>query len=291
MENVYEICFYGGLILAVLLLIASIVLFIVLKIPKVIGDLTGSTARKKMKEMKEGTIKNGSASRKEQEKYYNMGTGKITVKETKSSKEERKRTGNDSTELLGKAKAKPQEKKDDFEETDILRPGVNDYQSDVAGEETEVLGADDAEATDVLQVGDDSETDVLATGDTQVGDDSETDVLATGDTQVGDDSETDVLASGDTQVGDDSETDVLASGDTQVGDDSETDVLSSGDFQADDDEETDVLRVDDDDEYATDILRADDDDDTSVLASNISRLARKVKVIYNIVEVHSDERL
>ena len=53
MQNVYEICFYGGLVLAILLLIAAIVLFIVLKIPKVIGELTGSAAKKAMKEMQD----------------------------------------------------------------------------------------------------------------------------------------------------------------------------------------------------------------------------------------------
>ena len=123
MQNVYEICFYGGLVLAILLLIAAIVLFIVLKIPKVIGELTGSAAKKAMKEMQDGTASPGSVAKKEQEKYYNMGSGKITAKEAVSTREDRKANGNDSTELLEKSKKK--EKK--FEETDILRPGINDY--------------------------------------------------------------------------------------------------------------------------------------------------------------------
>ena len=54
---------------AVILLIAAVVLFIVLKIPKVIGELTGSTAKKAMKEMQDGTAKPGSIAKKEQEKY------------------------------------------------------------------------------------------------------------------------------------------------------------------------------------------------------------------------------
>ncbi|MGN0389945.1 MAG: hypothetical protein ACI4L2_03955 [Wujia sp.] len=279
MENVYKICFYGGLILAILFLIATIVLFVVLKIPKVIGDLTGSTARKTMKEMKEGTVTTGGVAKKEQEKYYNMGTGKITVKESKSSMEERRQSGNDSTELLGDGENVER----DEDATDILRPGMDDYKLNV-GEETEVLsGADetDEEATDVLHTGDDGETDVLAT-DT-VGDDGETDVLTT-DT-VGDDGETDVLTT-DT-VGDDDDTDVLTS-DT-VGDDGDTDVLTT---DMEDEGATDILR-EDDTEDATDILREDDDEEgTSVLSSNMtSALAKKVKVIYNIVEVHSDESI
>ena len=110
MQNVYEICFYGGLVLAILLLIAAIVLFIVLKIPKVIGELTGSAAKKAMKEMQDGTASPGSVAKKEQEKYYNMGSGKITAKEAVSTREDRKANGNDSTELLEKSKKKENKK-------------------------------------------------------------------------------------------------------------------------------------------------------------------------------------
>ena len=106
MENVYEICFYGGLILAILLLITAIVLFVVLKIPKAIGDLTGRTAKKAMRDMRDENKAPGSIAKKEQEKYYNMGSGKITAKETVSSGQDRKTSGNDSTELLGKTMKK-----------------------------------------------------------------------------------------------------------------------------------------------------------------------------------------
>lgn len=281
MEQAYEICFYGGLVLAILLLIATVVLFIVLKIPKVIGELTGSTAKKAMKEMKDGTAKPGSIARKEQEKYYNMGSGKITAKEAVSSKEERKARGNDSTELLDKNKKK--EKK--FEETDILRPGVNDYNT-LDNEATDVLGSGnpDEETTDILRNGaaaDDETTDILRDG-TAAGDDEATDVLrATGE---GDDEATDVLRG--TDEGDDEATDVLRA---DEGDDGATDVLRADEG---DDGATDVLRADEDDDGATDVLRAEDDEEgTSVLASSEAALAKKVKVIYNVVVVHSDETL
>ena len=281
MEQAYEICFYGGLVLAILLLIATVVLFIVLKIPKVIGELTGSTAKKAMKEMKDGTVKPGSIARKEQEKYYNMGSGKITAKEAVSSKEERKARGNDSTELLDKNKKK--EKK--FEETDILRPGVNDYNA-LDNEATDVLGSGnpDEEVTDILRNGaaaDDETTDILRDG-TAAGDDEATDVLrATGE---GDDEATDVLRGND--EGDDGATDVLRA---DEGDDGATDVLRADEG---DDGATDVLRADEGDDGATDVLRAEDDEEgTSVLASSEAALAKKVKVIYNVVVVHSDETL
>lgn len=268
MEQAYEICFYGGLVLAILLLIATVVLFIVLKIPKVIGELTGSTAKKAMKEMKDGTVKPGSIARKEQEKYYNMGSGKITAKEAVSSKEERKARGNDSTELLDKNKKK--EKK--FEETDILRPGVNDY------------NALDNEATDVLGSGnpDEEVTDILRNG--AAADDETTDILRDG-SAAGDDEATDVLRA--TGEGDDEATDVLRG--TDEGDDEATDVLRADEG---DDGATDVLRADEGDDGATDVLRAEDDEEgTSVLASSEAALAKKVKVIYNVVVVHSDETL
>ena len=272
MQNVYEVCFYGGLVLAILLLIAAVVLFIVLKIPKVIGELTGSTAKKAMKEMQDGTAKPGSIAKKEQEKYYNMGSGKITAKETISSKAERKASGNDSTELLDRAK---KEKK--FEETDILRPGVNDYDKpDEAA--TEVLGSED-DTTDILrdgaQVGDDEATDVLRNDE---GDDGATDVLRNNE---GDDGATDVLRNDE---GDDGATDVLRNNE---GDDGATDVLRTDGEE--DGDATDVLRTEEDGD-ATDILRADDDEEgTSVLTTGT--LAKKVKVIYNIVVVHSDETI
>ena len=135
-------------------------------------------------------------------------------------------------------KSKKKEKK--FEETDILRPGINDYDTPDDGE-TEVLGSGaDDEATDVLR-----------------------------DTSAGDDGATDVLR------GDDAD------------DEDATDVLRMDD---DDSDATDVLRADDDDSDATDVLRADDDEEgTSVLTTGT--LAKKVKVIYNIVVVHSDESI
>ena len=224
--------------------------------------LTGSAAKKAMKEMQDGTASPGSVAKKEQEKYYNMGSGKITAKEAVSTREDRKANGNDSTELLEKSKKK--EKK--FEETDILRPGINDYDTPDDGE-TEVLGSGaDDEATDVLR-------------DTSAGDDGATDVLRNDE---GDDGATDVLRNDE---GDDGATDVLRGDDAD--DEDATDVLRMDD---DDSDATEVLRADDDDSDATDVLRADDDEEgTSVLTTGT--LAKKVKVIYNIVVVHSDESI
>ena len=44
--EIYRYIFYGGLILSGLMLAVTVVLFFVLRIPNVIGDLTGANARK-----------------------------------------------------------------------------------------------------------------------------------------------------------------------------------------------------------------------------------------------------
>lgn len=164
MESVYEICFYGGLILAILLLIVSIVLFVVLKIPKVFGDLTGRTAKKSIKEMKAGKPVKESVAKKEQAKYYNQDSGKIKVRETVST-ETRKENRDDTTDLL-----RPEELNINAEETEVL--GATTGKVDV--EETEVLSQGRAaeayeDSTEVLsseeKEQDDDSTEVLTTED------------------------------------------------------------------------------------------------------------------------------
>ena len=184
MENIYKICFYGGLTLAIILLIVSIVLFAVFKIPKVIGDLTGRSAKKEIEQKKKkGRTDNSSeASKAEQKKYYNQNTGKITIRDSA--------TNDDIDKEPIKSGVKAPER-----ETDILRPEDLDEDatavlgSSISEDETMVLGSDDEEATAVLSQGgegDDSPTDVLTSDG--IGDDSPTDVLTSED-----DEETTVL--------------------------------------------------------------------------------------------------
>ena len=61
--EIYRYIFIIGAILAAIMLVLSIVLFIVLKIPKVIGDLTGSNARKAIKNIR---TRNDRSDRKEE---------------------------------------------------------------------------------------------------------------------------------------------------------------------------------------------------------------------------------
>ncbi|MDE5873355.1 MAG: hypothetical protein K2H07_05520 [Lachnospiraceae bacterium] len=212
MTDIYNICFYGGLVLAILLLITSVILFVVLKIPRVIGELSGRTARKGIEELKGGTKETSAVSKKEQAKYYNQNSGKIKIREAVSTETRKKNNDDTTADLQGNKKRVENDKP-----TDILeRKNV-----DIGDEVTDLLR--DEEATDVLQ--DEEATDVLQDEDV-------------------------------------------------------TDVLQ-------DEEATDVLR----DDETTDILR--DEDQTSVLVEKgvTDRLTSKVKVLYNVVVVNTDEKL
>ena len=235
MRSVYEACFYGGLILAILFLITAIILFIALKIPKVFNELTGRAAKKAMQDMKEGKTTVSEVAKQEQKKYYNQSTGKIKIRDTVAQKPRNGATTGNLTNTVEPVQGDGQITGDD--ETTLLKKKVS--------------------------VPDEEETAVLSSND--------------------DDSETDVLSS---NAIDGEATDVLTSQDVE---DDVTDVLRSEDEEA-----TDILRGTEDEE-ATDVLRnpdIDDEDATSVLSEpDDIKLARKVKVLYNIVVVHTDEKL
>ncbi len=54
--EIYRYIFLGSAILAVIMLIVSILVFILLKIPTVIGDLTGANARKAIENIRNQTV-------------------------------------------------------------------------------------------------------------------------------------------------------------------------------------------------------------------------------------------
>ena len=55
--EIYQYIFYGSLIMCIIMLVLSIILFFVFKIPKIVGFLTGATARKAIKSINEHTEK------------------------------------------------------------------------------------------------------------------------------------------------------------------------------------------------------------------------------------------
>ncbi|CCZ94130.1 uncharacterized protein BN751_00901 [Coprococcus eutactus CAG:665] len=278
MATIYNIMLYGGLALAVIFAVTAIVLFFTLKIPKAIGDVTGSTARKKIEEIREKgyeSVQGVGISKKEAIKNH---TTKISVRDVQSSESSKRAEKGRANYEKAVADIKNKKKNEDYlksiheEATDILHEDMQELARNMYSDEeaTDVLmeNEDSEEATDVLRADDDSEeaTDVL-----RAGDDGEeaTDVL-----RAEDDGE--------------EETDVLRADD----DEAATDVL-----RADDDEAaTDVLRAEDDD--ATDVLRNDDTEATSVLTGQsdfTGRLSQgensMLKMVKNVVIVHTDESI
>ena len=70
--EIYQYIFYGSLIMCIIMLVLSIILFFVFKIPKIVGFLTGATARKAIKSINEHTEKSMSQRLKQKKgKLYN----------------------------------------------------------------------------------------------------------------------------------------------------------------------------------------------------------------------------
>ncbi len=300
MATVYNIMLYGGLALAVIFAITAIILFFALKIPKAIGDVTGSTARKKIDEIREKGYESVQGVGISKQEAIRNHTTKISVRDVRSSESSKtaergranyekavaginnKKAGEDylksihedATDILHEdmQELTPGMYADSEEATDVLRESDSEEATDVLRE------SDSEEATDVLREYDSEEaTDVLRTDDSE----SATDVLRTDDSEEA----TDVLRTDDSEDA----TDVLREYDSEEA----TDVLRTDDSEM----ATDVLRSDDSD-GATDVLRNEDSDVTNVLADqsgSTGKLTRgeknMLKMVKNIVVVHTDESI
>ncbi len=327
MATVYNVMLYGGLALAIIFAIVAVIIFIVMKIPAAIGIVTGSTARKKIDEIREKgyeSVQGGGASKSEAIKEH---TSKISVRDVQAAPSaraaeqsrtnyekavadvERKRKQEeylkeireDATDVLHEDMQEmtaPPERDDD--ETDIIiAPHPNKKAAVEALKERQNSRKAPKQIHSDIEADSESATDVLRGEDAE--DDKTTDILRNVNVKqtaeavpsyeaADDDSEsvTDVLR------GDDSEsaTDVL------MGDDSEsaTDVLRSDDAdeatdvlrEESDEEATDVLREESDEE-ATDVLREKSDESTDILQNR--RTASSVKIIKNVIVVHSNEKI
>ncbi len=76
--DVYRYIFIGAAILCGIMFIASVLIFIFLKIPKVISDLSGATARKAIKNIREQNEASGDKGY--QVSAFNRARGKLTDK-------------------------------------------------------------------------------------------------------------------------------------------------------------------------------------------------------------------
>lgn len=80
--EVYRYIFIGGAILAGVMLLTSVLLFIFLHIPTVIGDLTGANARKAIENIRNQNASTGEKTYKSS--YVNQERGKLTDKISQS---------------------------------------------------------------------------------------------------------------------------------------------------------------------------------------------------------------
>lgn len=145
--EVYTYIFYGSVILAAVMLIVSVALFFALKIPTVIGDLTGATERKAIKNIR---------SHKESGEPMNMGAvgrGSLTAKITSTGSLKR------NTGPLGAnmhtQKISTQRLSTEAEETMVLSAMAEETAvlSQEGSAQTTLLSPDNAGATSVLDGG------------------------------------------------------------------------------------------------------------------------------------------
>lgn len=137
--EIYRYIFYGGAILAGVMLVATVILFFLYKIPTVIGDLTGANARKAIENIRNQNESSGDKLYKTSQ--VNRERGKLTDKISPSGSLLKDPSGQFAgamaTEKISTQKLPP-------EETTVL---------DVANETT-VLGNTGAGETTVLTVED-----------------------------------------------------------------------------------------------------------------------------------------
>ena len=292
-NNMYRLFYNGGLMVAIFFLVLSIFLFFWLNIPKVISELVGMRFVRKDKKKNEKKV---SYSEKEKEKYYSRQSERIKVKQSssnafvdKSKKDKtpgplkKKHTG----DLIGETDTNLT-----FGETDsVVNNNVN---VDFAVEETEpetgllvsgklgevIVGNEEKEPNLKFALDNEKETSVLSSEqETSVlSEEQETSVLS-------EEQETSVLS-------EEQETSVLSSEqETSVlSEEQETSVLSDNvdGFNSQDIDEIDKNVK----EYMQKTTSAETKANTAILVGETAEsLARKVKVLYEIVIVHSDETI
>ncbi len=82
--EIYRYIFLGGAILAAIMLVVSVIVFFLLKIPTVIGDLTGANARKAIENIRNQNESTGDKTYRSSK--VNRERGKLTEKISPSGK-------------------------------------------------------------------------------------------------------------------------------------------------------------------------------------------------------------
>lgn len=137
----YRLLFIVSLCISILLFLLSLFLFIRLRIPKIIGELTGLSAKKNIKKMKFISHQNSGNIFK-----FNSGGINNSGKTDKSEKIS-KYKGNTFIEDEDKAKLSLHENDMDVDKTEILQPKIhideNEFLTEVLTKDTYNTGIDE----------------------------------------------------------------------------------------------------------------------------------------------------
>lgn len=115
-----EILYYGGMIAAVIFGILAVLLFFILHIYFVIGDLTGITAKRRIRKLRN----EGNIDKKNKISSIRNNTSKILVRHNKAiSKSNKIQDSEKETLKLLRSKGKAQKKED---ETTVLKCNENE---------------------------------------------------------------------------------------------------------------------------------------------------------------------
>ena len=159
MVQTYRLIFIIGAVLAGVFLILAAILFFALRIPAVIGNLSGATARKAIRNIREGTVNSGEGKH---------GEGAVTGELSKTPRHREKKEAAPPREKASAHKSRQTRRA--AEETSLLNGGDETVMLRGGGETTVLDGE-----TTVLQSG--GETELLSGETTILRDEGETVLL------------------------------------------------------------------------------------------------------------------
>ncbi|MBQ9870970.1 MAG: hypothetical protein IJM27_03485 [Eubacterium sp.] len=284
----YRTLFFAGLILAVAFLIATIVLFFVLKIPKALGVVTGRTQKRAIEEIRAGGLE--AVSKRKSRGSRNIHVREVEMETGSLSKGT---TGNPATDTAqtaikdaatAAAKAAEQAKSQSTSASLGTASGSRSRKDrSKAFEETEILDFTGSLEDDTIHPESEMETDVLG-GDSAA--EEETDLLSSDGGTVGAKASAAVNAAAKRAKDDayrEEETDVLSYGGNRTAADEgdETDVLMSGTSVPQDEEIVGRYSAEE-----TAVLRS-----IHVSADEPKTDSKKIVTLYSETIVHTEESL
>ncbi len=309
--GIYNLMFYGGLILAVIFLITAVVLFFVLKIPDALGVVTGRTQKKAIEEIRSGGSVSGSKKKRRMSQLSTIQTRDVDVKVTKGTGTITKETGSIPSGTF------KDEKRSSDASAGLAEKAMRDAKATMENQAKKDREALDTDETEVLTY-QEAKRDKSEDTTTILENEQATDVL-TSDAGMYDDDEaaTDVLSS-DADSGtndrsyDEEATDVLKSTAAAPAASEEEDVtdvlrgpsaLHESEEAGYEEDATDVLTADVSDLDESEIYGTYNPEMTAVLRSDMTPNESSVEqtkkglnqpgitVIYNETIVHTDESL